>query len=675
MYIKTFPDGNKTVQGTRTNPAVISDVVGGSKFIISFDIEPLYGGSGTPSPTNPRPISGTGSVMVVNEHEDGEPDFYDIEFGNVGAVYGGTVDFETGTVTLTKVIQVITSVRYATQFDSNILFTTQPQYDIKDRGTSTYTICDKIEPSYNYCFVNREDADKMYISAYARGSVNSIGIIVPSATISNLTEMNSWLETVRPTICYELRNPLVYRISLPEVVAHDGQNTIAVGAESFSVKYSDYINEYRNIRNLSFAPEVDITASEVPINEFSVDVKTSDSFSIGKDIYLYDNHDNVWAKYLIYSADRISTDFVRINALSHLWKLDNRTMYQSLYNEEEVETVIKRIFKDLDADYELDESFEGKTITGYLPQGSARERLHQVCFTIGAYINTCFCDKIQILPIDTTVTAIPTSRVYWRPSVEYGNYITSVQVVYYDYAERYPDVVDEWVEVNGKYYVKTAKTAELKNPNAPADAPENVAKVEDIGIINVNNVDEVLTRLAQFYFQRIQLTADVIDNGEYLPGEKYAIPTGINAEYPMITGFMNSASFTFGHQAKARVTISQSEEVNAVDVIIVYEINGQELDSEIFTVPEGYHFSFENPFIARSWYVGYSVTNDVYRPKNDYAEGTAETGLTHREEYEVALEQVVYSGENTLYINEVDDLEYTTADDANTLTIKGGEDA
>lgn len=672
MYIKTFPNGNKTVQGTRTNPAVISDVVGGSKFVISFDIEPLYSGSGTPSPTNPRPISGTGSVVVVNEHEDGEPDFYDIEFGNVGAVYGGTVDFETGTVTLTKVIQVITSMRYATRFDNNILFTTQPQYDIKDRGTSTYTICDKIEPSYNYCFVNREDADKMYISAYARGSVNSIGIIAPSTTIDSLAAMNSWLETVRPTICYELRNPLKYRISLPEVVAHDGQNTIAVGAESFSVKYSDYINEYRDIRNLSFAPEVDITASEVPINEFSVDVKTSDSFSNGKDVYLYDNHDNVWAKYLIYSANRISTDFVRISARSHLSKLDNRTMYQSFYDGEEVETVIKRIFKDLDAEYELDESFEGKTITGYIQQGSARERLHKVCFAIGAYINTCFCDKIQILPIDTTTEVIPQSKTYWRPSIEYRDYVTSVQVTYYEYKEQYPSAVDTWHEVNGKYYVEKESVAEIRNSNAPADAPENIVRFDGIGIINENNVDEILTRLAQFYFQRIELTADVINNGEYVPANKYTIATGIDSA--MITGYMNSASFAFGHQAKSTIKILQSQEVESVNIIITYKYGDSIIEQRTFTFPDGYPFEIDNPYFSKVMYVGFSAYSIVYYPENEKASGVVSGLGAYIEPYGKALEHQIYSNNSDLYLYDVDDLSYNTSDGVNELTIKGGEE-
>lgn len=679
MYLKTSLIGTPiTLTGDPENKVEISDATVGSAVDITINLEPFYSGSGTPSLINIRPISGQNSAGVTNGYEDDTetPDMYYIEFGDPAvSVYGGTLEVSTGTLTVTKVAEVVTTVTARGVFGDNRRFAKAAAYHPKVTSSEPYCICDRIESSYRYAFSHPENANGRYVTVGRTQSLPNIYIVLPSSEADTLAEARSWMATNRPTVCYEIDTPIVYHIDPTTIKIHEGLNKISASGDSFSVTYSDRNVKYTNIRNIQFAPETDVTSSEIVINEFTVDIKTQDTFVTGRDAYLCDNHDNVWAKFGIYSADRTSTDIVQLNAKSTLWKLENRTMYQSMYFDEPVSTVISRIFRDLDAEYVLDSSFDNVTITGYLPQGSARERLHQVCFTIGAYIKTTFTDKVEILPVDTTVTSIPASKVYWRPSVEYSNYITSVQVVYYNYEERYPDVVDEWVEVNGKYYVKTAKTAELKNPNAPADAPENVAKVDDIGIINVNNVDEVLTRLAQFYFQRIQLTADVVDNGEYQVGEKYAIPTGINAEYPMITGFMNSAAFTFGHQAKARITISQSEEVNAVDVIIVYEINGQELDSEMFTVPEGYHFSFENPFIARSWYVGYSVTNDVYRPVNDYAEGTAETGLTHREEYVVALEQVIYSGENTLYINEVDDLEYTTADDVNTLTIKGGENA
>lgn len=677
MYLKTHIRGEaKTVNGTSSSPVLIAGATEGSELEFVGTIEPIYSGSGTPSLSNVRPISGR-SAISIQAGSMLAPDVYNVSFDDTGAVYGGTYNAKTGVLTVTKVIEVMTARsmdRYV--FGNNRRFRVQlrnrPKYLLAD----TYLICDKVETSYEDVIVNPTDANGIYTAIHTNPNYSFLYFLFPSSVVNTLDEARDWLfVTNKPTVCYELDTPIEYQLTPQTITAKSSLDIVSSTADTFTVSYSDYEKKYTNIRNIQFAPETDVTSSEIVINEFTVDIKTQDTFVTGRDAYLCDNHDNVWAKFGIYSADRTSTDIVQLNAKSTLWKLENRTMYQSMYFDEPVSTVISRIFRDLDAEYVLDSSFDNVTITGYLPQGSARERLHQVCFTIGAYIKTAFTDKVEILPVDTTVELIPASRVYWRPSVEYSNYITSVQVVYYNYEERYPDVVDEWVEVNGKYYVKTAKTAELKNPNAPADAPENVAKVEDIGIINVNNVDEVLTRLAQFYFQRIQLTADVVDNGEYQVGEKYAIPTGINAEYPMITGFMNSAQFTFGHQAKARVTISQSEEVNAVDVIIVYEINGQELDSEMFTVPEGYHFSFENPFIARSWYVGYSVTNDVYRPVNDYAEGTAETGLTHREEYVVALEQVIYSGENTLYINEVDDLEYTTADDVNTLTIKGGENA
>lgn len=674
MYVKTYIKGESTTAtGTIDNPAVITDATEGIAFShVECEIEPIYSGSGTPSLINVRPISSHGILGIQNRYGvgDEDQDVYEVSFGEAGAIYGGTYNANTGRLKVTKVIEVITSVNYRAVYGDNRRFRGFTTRRAKNRGADTYVICDKIEPSYQNVMVAPSSANGIYIAVSTNVSYSFVYILLPSSVANTVAQANNWLAENKPTICYELETPIEYTIDPVQIMAH-GSNSIFCNTGVISVTYDDYERTYTDISNLQFAPEVDITTSEVHINEFTVDIVTDDSFVIGREAYLCDNSDNVWAKYYVYSADRTSTDVVRLNAKSILWRLDNRTMYQSMYNEELASTVIARIFRGLDAEYVLDPSFDNVTITGYLPQGSARDRLHDVCFTIGAYINTCFTDKIEILPIDTTATLIPQNKTYWRPSVEYSKYITAIQVEYYDYEERYPSSVDEWVEVNGKYYVKTAKTAELRNPNAPTTAPENIASVSGIGIINEDNVDEVLSRLSDFYFQRIVLTANVIDNGEYVPGEKYTIATGINAEYPMITGYMASALFTFGHQAKAQIVISQSQEVEAVDINISYNYNSTILDTHHMTLPDGHSFTIGNPYLTTQYAVGATVYWTLYYPVNEVASGTAIEGGVYTQPYEIALQHNSSYAQNDLYIYEVDDLEQ----DGDKLIIKGGEES
>lgn len=74
--------------------------------------------------------------------------------------------------------------------------------------------------------------------------------------------------------------------------------------------------DYTALRNLSFAPETDVTGNAVPINEFSVEIITDDNISYGQYAWLYDDRDNLWAKYWIIYAERISADAVAIRAQS-----------------------------------------------------------------------------------------------------------------------------------------------------------------------------------------------------------------------------------------------------------------------------------------------------------------------------------------------------------------------
>ena len=42
------------------------------------------------------------------------------------------------------------------------------------------------------------------------------------------------------------------------------------------------LTTYSGVRNLSFAPQTDVTGSAVPINEFSLEIVTTDDISFGQ---------------------------------------------------------------------------------------------------------------------------------------------------------------------------------------------------------------------------------------------------------------------------------------------------------------------------------------------------------------------------------------------------------
>lgn len=353
---------------------------------------------------------------------------------------------------------------------------------------------------------------------------------------------------------------------------------------------------YTQIKNLSFTPETDITGNEAVINKFTADIMTSDSVDVGVNAYLYDDLDNLWAKYWLIEAVRKEKNTLSIEAQSILRILDRKTMDAAMYSSVSVSTILSNVFAGLTNEYTLDSSFSSKTISGYCPKQTARERLQWICFCIGAYLKTFFTDKILILPVDTNTVTIPVEKTFWKPSITYGDYVTAVKATAYTYTRTTtsPQSTDKWVQVGGWYYIETSQEFTLSNPNAPQTANENVVSVSDVKIINTDNVSDVLSLLSTYYFKRIEVDADVINNGEYAAGDKVLVPVDENN---FIAGFIKSTSFTFGLQAKSKIKLMQVDTVSGAHLYVVRRFDGTIKATSEYLFPLGYVYTVQNPYL------------------------------------------------------------------------------
>lgn len=407
-------------------------------------------------------------------------------------------------------------------------------------------------------------------------------------------------------------------------------------------------NEYADIKALSFAPETDVVGTELPINQFTAAIITTDAIDVGDFALLYDDLDNLWAKYWITEADRVNERQVNILAESVLLLLERRELEPAMYDGETVEDVIEDIFSAIETQYpgsyELDPSLANLTLTGYVAHHSAKYRLQVVCFVIGAYVKSFFGDKIEILPIDETITDIPVDKTFWRPSVSYDDYVTAVKANAYTYTEGTPGNVDKWVEVDGVYYIETKQEISLINPDVPITAPVNEILFDEITLINDDNVDGILSRVSDIYFKRGKVEAEVINNAEFEPGANVTLPVNMNT---LVSGFVKSCSFTFGVQAKAKIEVIPVETVESALLKINYFCGLVQLPwSEEHLLPVGRVYSIELKFLDKtkdmkddswlSWRDGMSRT--IYRPTNSPITGVLPSGgKIEKAVYEIAL--------------------------------------
>ena len=413
---------------------------------------------------------------------------------------------------------------------------------------------------------------------------------------------------------------------------------------------------YTEIKNLKFAPETDVTGIQAVINDFSADIMTDDDIEVGVNAYLYDDLNNLWAKYWLIEAVRKDKNTLSIQAQSILRILDRKTMEPVMYSNTSASSIISGLFTGLSGEYSLDSSFSSVTISGYCPKQSARERLQWICFCMGAYLKTFFADKIYILPVDASASSVPIEKTFWKPSVGVGDYVTAVQATAYTYTLGTPQSTDKWVQVGNDYYIQTSQDFVLANPNAPVTANENIVSVSDVTIITNDNVSSILTLLSTYYFKRGEIDAEIINNREYAPGDKIIVPID---EENYISGYIKSADFTFGLQAKSKIKLIQADKVEGGQLILDYRYGEATIGMREYYFPIGYIYSIQNPYIdIIEGGSGLTFTRTIYMPLQSSATGTiTEAEVTDIEYFDKAL---IYSGDGVLYMLSVDEVDSTT---------------
>lgn len=421
---------------------------------------------------------------------------------------------------------------------------------------------------------------------------------------------------------------------------------------------------YTTIKSISFAPETDITGDTVPVNDFDAIIVTTDTIRYGDWAYLYDDLDNLWAKYWIAYSEHENRQTVHIKAVSTLMFLEQRKLTAVMY-EDGINTVLGDIFGSIP--YEVDESLasviyteeggviEEVMVEGFCPEQSARERLLWLCLTVGAYVKTFFTDKVVLLCLTNDTTSIPIEKTFWKPVQKFRDYVTAIKITYYSYTMGTPQTTDEWVTDGIDYYIQTESVFTLSNSGAPSSAPENIVEVDGVTLINQDNVSDIASFLAAYYFNRTEVDMDVINNAEYMPGQKIV---GYLDEESMISGYVQSADFSFGLQARSTLHVLGALSLTGASLTVIYQYGQILLDRKIFYLPVGYAYAISNPYIDR-WM---EQRRYVYIPDNENATGTvASGGSTNTQTYAIALEMNLENEVLTMY--SVDETELVVEED------------
>lgn len=387
--------------------------------------------------------------------------------------------------------------------------------------------------------------------------------------------------------------------------------------------------EYTTLASTDYAPEVDVTGDTQPVNEVNVQIVTDDDLSAAQWGALYDDMDQLWFSGDVTFAKRTDPQRFAVRLSSLTYYLEYINLPAVMYNDTSAQTAIAACFADVSGSWSIDPAISALTVTGFCPEQTARERLTWLCFVLGAVVVTAFRSGLHIQPVTMQEKLIPLERTYMRPEMQYGDWVTGIRVTAYTFTEA--QSVDEWKNDDSSYrfpmpWVARETVYSLSNPDAPSTAPENVVEISELYLINTANAMTLLTQLSQYWFNRVDVRLSCINNREFYPGDRVMAYTDPEN---MVTGYIRSAAFAFGKQAKAELVITLPVERETGVLTVVYRYNSAVLQRTRYRLPVGYVFTLGNvyPDITKGG------VRTIYRPL------TAQTSVT------------IQSGSHTVYVD------------------------
>lgn len=200
--------------------------------------EPTLGGSGTPSPSNIRPISGWNSVTVTQTL--GQRTQNDGAIWS-GTVYGGTIDLISGVLTATYEMVALKDQSWIVRTNgSNYIFSSDlaKPFLAKDISESEH-LCDVYPVNYTNAW-RYAQVGSLSLYRIVGQTVSDTTCYLAFTDITTTTELTAWLNEHDPHLCYRLATPKTVRLDPQTIHALAGNTTITSDAGNMDIEYWSY---------------------------------------------------------------------------------------------------------------------------------------------------------------------------------------------------------------------------------------------------------------------------------------------------------------------------------------------------------------------------------------------------------------------------------------------------
>jgi hypothetical protein len=406
---------------------------------------------------------------------------------------------------------------------------------------------------------------------------------------------------------------------------------------------------YTRIARVDFSPEVDIKLNSLPVDMLTVDIITQDTLERGWLISLKNDVDTLFAKFKITKVQRINKDTLRVEAQSPLGLLDWWTVGAERINTT-AGAAVYDLFSGLPKSgyfsivpYTLPTELASININGFAPEQTARERLLWLCLAMGAWVQQSFCNGLvfHALPDfsnhDLTQGALlPYKKTYWKPTTQLGDpvYAVYVELVGTISTTEAPNK-ESGTDEGGTTYYWDYITHGYVNPDEDAPGGSEV-KISGVSLLNNEYQQPTFSLIGALYQNRMEVTAEIIDNGDVQPGDVVRVYADEDLIY---CGVVRQCTFTFGQQAKARLTVNAYPDELPIQIVrVTFTADDVPLGQETEVYPEGDTWEVDAPTI------------DGYTPTTPSVSGS--TGGNYSIDYtKIPLKYIVaYNGSFTQYL-------------------------
>lgn len=315
------------------------------------------------------------------------------------------------------------------------------------------------------------------------------------------------------------------------------------------------LREFTNkeLKSVKIQEEASPISSELSINtlDFTVNSTQNTVFVFQKKqktkVKFYNT---VIGTFFISGSQRQSKTIWNVSAEDYIGLTDKMTFYGGMYQNKNAFELAGEILGNIP--FEMEQSLQNKTVSGWLPIDSSRNSLLHLAFAIGAAVTTARQNKIIIKEPDTqSVHSFAAADIFTGDSFETQDKATEIQLTEHNYAAvteatelfkgetgenllvRFSEPVHDLSIVNGEIlsgnanfalinadadcvltglkYLDSQKVVSIKNTLITQSDPQNIISFSDCCLINNSNSQSIAQKIFDYYsvmkFSNIKLKA------------------------------------------------------------------------------------------------------------------------------------------------------------------------